>query len=71
MPLNEALQEVTDWIDSGAIAACLLNELGDQDIEPTADNAQRVWLDVLEELHHFIPSSIVGLVTRGELQEVS
>jgi len=63
--------ELAQWIDSELIASVILEELEDNDIEPTVANAQRVWLDTLESLHHLVQSSIVGLVNRCELATVA
>ena len=65
--MSDAKVELAQWIDSELIASVILEELEDNDIEPTVANAQRVWLDALEEIHHLVQSSIVGLVNRSEL----
>jgi len=69
--MSDAKVELTQWIDSEPIASVILEELEDNDIEPTVANAQRVWLDTLESLHHLGQSSIVGLVNRCELATVA
>ena len=68
---EKVLAELAEWIDSEPIASVILEELKDNDIEPTVANAQRVWLDTLESLHHLVQSSIVGLVNRCELATVA
>jgi len=60
-------QEVADWIDRDVITSLIVMELEENGIEATIDNAQRVWLDTLEDLHHLVGSTIVGLINRGEL----
>ena len=60
-------QEVAAWIDRDAISSLILEELEENGIEATIANAQQVWLDTLEELHHLVGSSIVGLINRGAL----
>ena len=62
------LTELADWIDADVIAHAILEELEEEAIPPTLENGQKVWLDALEELHHLIAASIVGLINRGELQ---
>jgi hypothetical protein len=60
-------QQVADWIDPDVISSVIVMELEDNGIEATLANAQRVWLDALEELHHLVTSSIDGLSNRGEI----
>ena len=69
--MSNAKVELAQWIDCEVIASVLLQELEENDIEPTVANAQRVWLDALEEIHHLVQSSIVGLVNRSELATVA
>jgi len=61
------LTELADWIDTSAIAQVILEELEEEEAPVTLENAQQVWLDALEEIHHLASSSVVGLITRGEL----
>ena len=68
---KKVLAELAEWVDREPIASVILEELEDNDIEPTVANAQRVWLDTLENLHHLVQSSIVALVNRGELATVA
>ena len=65
------LTELTDWIDTSVIAEAILEELEEQGVPVTLENAQKVWLDTLEELHHLASSSIIGLINRGGLQNNS
>ena len=62
------LTELADWIDTSVIAEAILEELEDQGVPPTLENGQEVWLDALEEIHHLVSSSVVGLITRGKLR---
>ena len=71
MSHTETARQVADWIEPAAIASVILKELEDNDIEPTVANAQQVWLDALEDLHHLVQSSIGGLVNRCELATVA
>lgn len=53
------IKELGDWIDTQVIAAGILDELLDCDIEPTVKNGKKVWLDILEaELPGAIRSTI-------------
>lgn len=67
MDTQAVRQEVADWIDPNAISSLIPEELEENDIEATIANAQRVWLDTLEDLHHLVASTIDGLINRGEL----
>ena len=62
------LTELADWIDTSVIAEAILEELENQEVPPTLENGQEVWLDALEEIHHLVSSSVVGLITRGKLR---
>jgi len=61
------LEELAQWIDDDAIANTIIEELEEQGLQPTLENAKKVWLDALEGLPHLIASSIVGLTNRGQL----
>ena len=51
--------EMASWIDADVIAEHILDELEDQGIPATFENAKTVWLDVLEaELCEAIRSSV-------------
>jgi len=51
--------ELAGWIDADVIAEHILDELEEQGIQPTLDNAKTIWLDVLEsELCEAIRSSV-------------
>jgi len=69
--MSNAKVELAQWIDCEAIASVILEKLEENDIEPTLTKAQRVWFDALEEIHHLVQSSIVGLVNRYELAPVA
>jgi len=40
--------KLAGWIDTDVIAEHILDELEEQGVEPTIENAQAVWLDFLE-----------------------
>ncbi len=70
MPIDTDLieQELADWIDTEVIAEHILEELEDNGIEPSVENAQKVWLDVLEtELCQAIRASIEAKLQQGIL----
>ena len=49
--MSNAKDELAQWIDCKLIASVILEELEENDIEPTVANAQRLWLDSLEDPH--------------------
>jgi len=52
--------DLAAWIDTSVIAEYILDELEEQGVQPTLDNAKTIWLDVLaNELCEAIRSSIV------------
>ena len=60
-------KQVAKWIDTDVIAEEILEELADEGIEPSFENAKRVWYDVLEyELLGAIVSSIAHGLSRDE-----
>ena len=51
--------ELAGWIDADVIAERIFDELEEQSVQPTLDNAKTIWLDVLEsELCEAIRSSV-------------
>ncbi len=62
------LTELADWIDTDVIAEHTLEEMEGQGVQPTLENGQAVWLDVLEqELCPAIRKSVEALIARGTL----
>jgi len=55
------LDQLTEWIAPGVIAEAILQELKSQEVEQTAPNGIKVWLDVLERLPDAIRSSIKAI----------
>jgi len=52
------IDELTGWIDTDVIAELIVDELEEQGVQPTLENAKTVWLDILEHgLHDAICSS--------------
>ena len=45
--MSDIRQELADWIDTNVIAEHILDELEEQGISPTLENAKGVWLNVL------------------------
>ena len=43
-------EELADYIDTSVIAECILDEMEDQALDLTFENAKEVWLSVLEHL---------------------
>ena len=46
--MSDVQQKLADWIDSDVIAEHILDELKEQGVSLTLENAKDVWLDVLE-----------------------
>jgi len=49
------LTELADWIDTTVIAEAILEELEEQQVVVTLENAKTIWLDVLE---HELPDAL-------------
>ena len=57
--MSRIKRELSGWIETDVIAEHILEELEEQGVQPTLENAKTVWLDVLEnELCHAIQSSV-------------
>ncbi|GAI05600.1 unnamed protein product [marine sediment metagenome] len=60
-------QEVADWIDDDVIAEQIIETLKDEDISPTLEHCQKVWLDFqYTELPVGIRSSVQALADKGD-----
>ncbi len=56
---DKVLAELAEWIDSRVIAGVILEELEEQEAQPTFENGKTIWLDVLEnELPDALCSSV-------------
>ena len=52
-------EQLAEWIDTDVIANAIYEELEEQGVEPTLENAKTIWLDVLEnELPDALRSSV-------------
>jgi hypothetical protein len=68
MSREEIQKQVAEWLDTDAIADAILDALEDEEIEVTADNAQKVWLDILyTELPNALQRSVNALAEKGEI----
>ncbi len=57
--MSKLKQELADWIEADVIAERILDELEEQGVSPTIENAKTIWLDVLEnELCEALQSSV-------------
>jgi hypothetical protein len=57
--MAETKADLAQWIETDVIAEAILDELQEQGVEPTLENAKMVWLDVLEnELPQGLKASI-------------
>jgi len=54
--MSRIKHELAGWIETDVIAEHILDELEEQDIQSTLDNAKTIWLDVLE--NELIKSSV-------------
>ena len=54
---NEVQTEVADYIDTSVLAETILDDLEEEGLQPTVENAKKLWLDFLgTELHEGIRS---------------
>jgi len=66
--MSQIKDDLAGWIDTDVIAGLILDELEEQGVQPTLDNAKSIWLDVLEnEISDAIRRSVTALIDRGEL----
>jgi len=66
--MSQIKDDLAGWIDTDVIAQLILDELEEQGVQPTLDNAKSIWLDVLEnEISDAIRRSVTALIDRGEL----
>ena len=57
--MSRIRHDLAGWIDADVIAENILEELEEQGVQSTLDNAKTIWLDVLEtELCEAIRSSV-------------
>jgi len=57
--MPDTKEQLAEWIDTDVIADAISEELEEQGIEPTLENAKTIWLDVLEnELPDALRSSV-------------
>jgi hypothetical protein len=57
--MSRIKHELAGWIETDVIAEHILDELEEQGVQPTLENAKTIWLDVLEnELCEAISSSV-------------
>jgi hypothetical protein len=57
--MSRIKHDLAGWIETDVIAEHILDELEDQGVQPTLENAKTIWLDVLEnELCEAIKSSV-------------
>ena len=52
---DEVKAKVADYIDTSVVAEAILDDLEEEGLPPTVENAQKLWLDFLgTELHEGI-----------------
>ena len=66
---EDVKEEVADWLDDRVIADIILDSLEEEEIPRTAENAKKVWLDVLyQELGDAVGRSVEALADKGEIE---
>ncbi len=67
---NEShVNELMWWIDTPTLSRTTLDALQEEDVEPTVENAKKVWLDfLLTELGDGLKNSVKALINKGELK---
>lgn len=69
MPDVAIQKQLADWIDANVIAENILEALEEEEVEPTFENGQKVWLDfLLTELSDGLESSVNALKGKGEIK---
>jgi len=64
---DEVQKQLAAWIDANVIAEHILEELEDEDVEPTLENGQQLWLNVLlTELCYALRNSIKAIFNEGD-----
>ena len=57
--MSKIKHELAGWIETDVIAEHILDEMEEQGVQPTLNNAKTIWLDVLEnELCEALRSSV-------------
>jgi len=57
--MPDTKEQLAEWIDTDVIADAISEELEEQGVKPTLENAKTIWLDVLEnELPDALRSSV-------------
>jgi len=57
--MPDTKEQLAEWIDTDVIADAISEELEEQGVIPTLENAKTIWLDVLEnELPDALRSSV-------------
>ena len=64
----KTIEAIRRWIYTAAIAETIVDELEEEEIKLTFENAQKVWLDVLyTELGDAVSRSVKALADKGEI----
>lgn len=68
MSREEVQKQVAEALDTDVIAEAILDALEEEKVELTADNANKVWLDILyTELPDALRRSVSALAEKGEI----
>jgi len=54
MTREQLIAALAMWIDTEVIAKAIVDQMDEENIEYTVDNGQQIWLNHLEELHHYL-----------------
>ena len=54
MERKELIEALSKWISPEVIAIAIVEQMDKETIKYTLDNGQQIWLNHLEELHHYL-----------------
>ena len=54
MERPDLIDALAKWIEPEVIATAIVEQMDKEGIEYTLDNGQQIWLNHLEELHHYL-----------------
>ena len=54
MERQELIDALAEWIDPKVIATAIVDQMDEENIEHTLEKGKQIWLNHLEELHHYL-----------------
>ncbi|GAI87725.1 unnamed protein product, partial [marine sediment metagenome] len=54
MTREQLIAALAMWIEPEVIATAIVEQMDKENIEHTLDNGKQIWLNHLEELHHYL-----------------